>query len=163
MALLSNSVDLIVSDWIWVSRQRENGADFSFAPYSASHGVLIVPPASPIKDLSDLAGKRLGVAGGGLDKNWLLLRALYQEKYGQDLEKAATVVFGAPPLLNEQLQQGKLDALLDYWHYAAKLEGKGYRPLLNGQDLMHQLGIKAVLPSLGTCFGKLSARSAQLP
>lgn len=152
VALLAGGVDLIVSDWIWVSRQREAGADFSFAPYSTGHGVLIAPPGSSIGGLADLAGKRLGVAGGGLDKNWLLLHALYKEKHGRDLEKAATVVFGAPPLLNEQLQQGKLDVLLDYWHYAAKLEAKGYRPLLTGQDLMQQLGVKAVVPSLGYVF-----------
>lgn len=152
VALLAGSADLIVSDWIWVSRQRETGADFSFVPYSTSHGVLMIPADSPIHGIADLVGKRLGVAGGGLDKNWLLLRALAKEKYGLDLEKSATVVFGAPPLLNEQLQQGKLDALLDYWHFAAKLEAKGYRPLLTGQDLMQQLGVKAIVPNLGYVF-----------
>lgn len=152
VALLAGDVDLIVSDWIWVSRQRESGADFSFAPYSSNHGVLLVPPGSPIGGVADLAGKRLGVAGGGLDKNWLLLQTLAKEKHGLDLEKASTVVFGAPPLLKEQLRQGKLDALMDYWHYAAELEAMGYRALFTGQDLMKQLGVNATVPSLGYVF-----------
>lgn len=152
VALLADAVDLIIGDWIWVSRQRENRADFTFVPYSTSHGVLMTPPGSAINSVADLAGKRLGVAGGGLDKNWLLLRALARDRHGLDLAKDATVAFGAPPLLNEQLQQGKLDALLDYWHFAAKLEAKGYRPLLTGQDLMRQLGVKTSVPSLGYVF-----------
>lgn len=152
VALLSDGVDVILGDWVWVSRQRENGADFSFIPYSTSHGVLLVPAGSSIRSIADLAGKRLGVAGGALDKNWLLLSALAQQKYGLDLAKSSTVAFGAPPLLNEQLQQGKLDALLDYWHYAAKLESHGFRPLLNGQDLIRQLGMTADVASLGYVF-----------
>lgn len=152
IALLSNSVDLVVGDWIWVSRQRENGADFTFIPYSTSHGALVTPAKSAIQGVADLAGKRLGVAGGGLDKNWLLLRALAKKQYGLDLAQAANVVFGAPPLLNEQLQQGKLDAVLDYWHYAAKLEAKGYRQALSGQDILRQLGAGAPIPSLGYVF-----------
>lgn len=152
IALLSRSVDLVIGDWIWVSRQRENGADFSFIPYSISHGALVTPAQSPIQSVADLAGKRLGVAGGGLDKNWLLLRALAKKQYGLDLAQAADVAFGAPPLLNEQLQQGKLDAVLDYWHYAAKLEAKGYRQALSGQDILRQLGAGAPIPSLGYVF-----------
>lgn len=152
VALLSQGVDVVLGDWIWVSRQRESGSDFSFVPYSTSHGVLLVPVGSAIQSVADLAGKRLGVAGGALDKNWLLLNALAQTQFGLDLAKTATVVFGAPPLLNEQLQQGKLDALLDYWHYAARLENQGYRPLLDGQDLIRQLGVKTEVPSLGYVF-----------
>lgn len=152
VALQADSVDVIVNDWLWVSRQRENGADFTFMPYSASHGVLLVAPNAPIHNVADLAGKRLGIAGGGLDKNWLLLRALAKDRYGVDLEKSADVVFGAPPLLNAQLQQGRLDAVLNYWHYAAKLQTQGLTALLDGQEILRQLGVTVELPNLGYVY-----------
>ena len=38
VALQGGAVDMIVTDWLWVSRQRADGADFTFAPYSTSAG-----------------------------------------------------------------------------------------------------------------------------
>lgn len=159
IALQGGSVDLIVSDWIWVANQRGQGADVTFLPYSTSHGALVVPADSPIRDIGDLKGKRLGIAGGGLDKNWLLLRALAQKKYGLDLDQSTDKVFGAPPLLNQQLQQGKLDAALNYWNFAAKLEAQGFRRLLDGRGILQGLGIGADVPSLGYVFREDWAKS----
>lgn len=152
IALQGKSVDVIVSDWIWVARQRQQGQDFTFAPYSSSHGALMVPPDSPIKGVGDLLGKRLGVAGGGLDKNWLLLKALGRKTSGLDLEKQASITFGAPPLLDQSLLQGRLDAVLTYWNYAAKLEAAGYRQVLSGRDIQQGLGIETDVPVLGYVF-----------
>jgi len=152
IALQGKAVDVIVADWIWVARQREQGADFAFAPYSTSHGALMVPADSAIHSVGDLKGKKLGIAGGGLDKNWLLLQGLAKKKYGFDLDKSVEKVFGAPPLLNQQFLQGKLDALLNYWHYAAKLEAQGYRSVLDGRALLRELGIDAELANLGYVF-----------
>lgn len=152
IALRGGTVDIIVADWIWVARQREQGLDFTFSPYSTSHGALMVPPESPIRSIADLKGKKLGVAGGGIDKNWLLLQALAKKKYRLDLAKSADIAFGAPPLLNQELLQGRLNALLNYWHYAAKLEAKGYRLLLDGRAMLRELGIQADLANLGYVF-----------
>lgn len=152
IALQGGTVDVIVADWIWVARQREQGADFTFAPYSINHGALMVAAGSSIRSVDDLKGKKLGVAGGGLDKNWLLLQVLAKRKYNFDLGQSAEVAFGAPPLLNQQLLQGRLDALLNYWHYAAKLEAQGYRSLLDGPGMLRELGITADLANLGYVF-----------
>jgi NitT/TauT family transport system substrate-binding protein len=159
IALQGGSVDLIVSDWIWVANQRGQGRDVTFLPYSTSHGALIVPADSPIREIGDLKGKRLGIAGGGLDKNWLLLRALAQKEFGLDLDESTEKVFGAPPLLNQQLQQGKLDAVLNYWNFAAKLEAQDYRRLLDGRGILQGLGIEADVPSLGYVFRESWAKS----
>ncbi|CAI8719317.1 ABC transporter substrate-binding protein [Methylocaldum szegediense] len=159
IALQGGSVDLIVSDWIWVANQRGQNADVTFLPYSTSHGALVVPADSPIRNIGDLKGKRLGIAGGGLDKNWLLLRALAQKEYGLDLERSAEKVFGAPPLLNQQLQQGKLDAVLNYWNFAAKLEAQGYRRIIDGRGILQGLGIEDDVPSLGYVFREDWAKS----
>ena len=75
VALLSGEADVIVSDWPWALRQRAMGEQVKFAPYSSALGAVMVAPDSPIKTLADLKGKKLGVAGGAIDKSWLLLRA----------------------------------------------------------------------------------------
>ncbi|MBM4201561.1 MAG: ABC transporter substrate-binding protein [Gammaproteobacteria bacterium] len=158
IALQGSAVDLIVADWIWVARQRAQGSDYTFAPYSTVHGALVVPSDSPIRDVGDLEGKKLGVVGGGLDKNWLMLRLLAQRKFGFDAQRAVSPVFGAPPLLNQQLVQGRLDALLNYWHYAVKLEARGYRTILDGRMLLRELGVADDLANLGFVFRDSWAR-----
>jgi NitT/TauT family transport system substrate-binding protein len=151
VALQSGSVDIIISDWIWVSSMRGDGSDLTFYPYSDVSGSLLVSANSPIKTLADLKGKKLGVAGGELDKNWLLLQALGQ-KQGLDLNTSLEKVYGAPPLLNQQLTSGGIDALLTYWHFAARLQPQGYRQLMSGEELVRQLGISEALPNMGYVF-----------
>ncbi|HIF18587.1 MAG TPA: ABC transporter substrate-binding protein [Cycloclasticus sp.] len=151
IALQANATDIIVSDWTWVARQRGNSSDYVFAPYSSSAGSLVVPPGSSINSIRGLVGKKIGIAGGPLDKNWLLLRALAL-KEGVDLDKQVEKVFGAPPLLNNLILQGELDALINFWHYSARLKAKGYTQLLSTHDSIHKLGIKATIPILGYVF-----------
>lgn len=148
IAFLGREVDLFVSDWIWAASQRLQGRKIQAAPYHLNHGALLVREG--ISELSELEGKRLGVAGGALDKNWLLLQALYRKRFGKPL--TAEVVFGAPPLLSQLFRSGRLDALLTYWHHAAELEAQGYRKLLTGRELLLGLGIRGELPALGYLF-----------
>ncbi|XSG84227.1 MAG: ABC transporter substrate-binding protein [Methylohalobius sp. ZOD2] len=160
IALQGGSVDLIVTDWLWVARQRNRGSDFTVIPYSLTHGALVVPPESPIRSIRDLAGRRLGIAGGALDKNWLLLQAHAQQRHQLNLAEDSRPIFGAPPLLSQQLLQGRMDALLTYWHYAAPLEAKGYRRLLTGGDLLEALDVTPPIPSLGYVFRQTFAERA---
>jgi NitT/TauT family transport system substrate-binding protein len=153
IALQSGAVDMIVSDWIWVSKLRSTGADFTFYPYSTTSGALIVPETSPIRSVKDLKGKRLGIAGGELDKNWLLLQALAQ-KEKLDLNATVEKVFGAPPLITEQIKQNRVDAALTYWHFAARLETRGYRQIIDGRGILKGLGIEENVPSLGYVFNR---------
>jgi NitT/TauT family transport system substrate-binding protein len=149
VALQAGRVDIAVSDWLWVSRQRAGGADWTFVPYSTALGALIVPNGSPIRRLEELEGKRLGVAGTPLDKSWLLLRLLSIRRTGRDLDAAAERSFGAPPLLSEQLAAGRLDALLTYWPFAARLEARGARQLLGMDEVLHELGVERPVPMVG--------------
>lgn len=151
IALQSGAVDMIVSDWLWVSKLRATGADFTFYPYSTASGALVVPQNSAIHSLADLKGKRLGIAGGELDKNWLLLQALAQ-KQQLDLSAAVEKVFGAPPLISEQIKQNRVDAVLTYWHFAARLEAQGYKPVINGKGILQGLGVTEAAPSVGYVF-----------
>lgn len=152
VALLAGSVDAIVSDWLWVSRQRAMGQDLTFVPWSGMTGALLVPADSPIKTLADLAGKRVGIAGGPLDKSWLLLRALATQRHGLDLDKATEKSFGAPPLLAQQMEAGRLDALLTFWQYAVPLELKGMHRLIEISKVSAELGFATNPPLLGWVF-----------
>src|SRR5215472_5175996 len=69
IALRSGSADLIVSDWLWVARERALGDRLVFYPYTSQIGAVIVPAISQIAGLADLKGKKLAIAGGPLDKS----------------------------------------------------------------------------------------------
>ncbi|WP_245396427.1 ABC transporter substrate-binding protein [Jiella sonneratiae] len=152
VALQAGSVDMIVSDWLWVSRERAMGTDLTFVPYSTSVGSLMVQADSPAKTLGDLKGKSIGVAGGPLDKNWLLIQALAKKRYGVDLAAENSVVYGAPPLLTEKARQGELDAVLNFWHYAARLEAEGFRTLISGTKAAMEMGTSGPVASIGWVF-----------
>ncbi len=159
IALLGGAVDMIIADWLWVARQRDAGADYTFIPYSRAIGAVIVPKGSDIKTLGDLKGKRVGIAGGPLDKSWLMLRARVKHEYGFDLDSHIEKVFGAPPLLNQQMLLGRLDALITFWHYAARLEAKGYRSLSRLSDTVKALGVPDSVPLIGFTFSQKWAKA----
>jgi NitT/TauT family transport system substrate-binding protein len=152
IGLQANSLDIIATDWIWVAQQHSTGADYRFIPYSTHAGALMAPANSAIKTPADLAGHKLGVVGGALDKNWVLLRAYARKLHGLDLEKSAEPVYGAPPLLISQLTGHRLDALLTYWNDAVRLEARGYGRLLDGREVLHGLGVNEPLANLGYVF-----------
>jgi NitT/TauT family transport system substrate-binding protein len=155
IALRGGSVDIIVSDWLWVARERSLGARLVFHPYSAAIGAVMVPAAAaaraPIRSLADLKGRKLAVAGGAIDKSWLLLQAAAKQD-GIDLSKEATVVYGAPALLAEKTLQGEMDATLNYWNFCAALEAKGFRRLVGIEDVLPRLGATGRAAMLGYVF-----------
>jgi NitT/TauT family transport system substrate-binding protein len=149
VALLSGEADVIVSDWPWALRQRAMGEPVKFAPYSSALGAVMVAPDSPIQKLGDLKGKRLGVAGGAIDKSWLLLRAYSKKELGTDMAQLALPSYGAAPLLTEETRSGRLDAVLNFWTYAARLQGDNYRALIEMDDVLKALGISPVPSMVG--------------
>lgn len=152
VALLAGAVDGIVEDWLWVSRQRADGMLLTFIPYSSAVGALMVHPDRGIAGLADLAGKKIGVAGGPLDKSWLILQGVAQKRHGIDLAKVAEPVYGAPPLLTEKLKSGELDAVLNYWHFCARLEAAGFPQLIGINEAQAELGVPQTAPQLGYVF-----------
>ena len=152
VALMGEAVNGIVEDWLWVSRQRAEGVPLTFIPYSSSVGALMVPADGSIDSLTDLEGKRLGIAGGPLDKSWLLIQAVAKEEEHVDLAEVAELVYGAPPLLAEKFKSGELDAVINYWHYAARLEAEGHKRLLDVTEAQESLGVPADTPQLGYVF-----------
>ncbi len=151
IALRGGTADVIVSDWLWVSRERDLGAKLVFYPYSTTLGAVMVKDNAPIRTLADLKGKTLGVAGGPIDKSWLLLQALAKQQ-GVDLKKDAHVVYGAPPLLAAKLRQGELDAMLNFWNLCVQLQTQGYRRLIGVEDMLPKFGVKGPLAMIGYVF-----------
>ena len=153
LGLQAGSVDVTATDWLWVSRQRTVGADFTFVPFTTALGAIMVPPDSPIKTLADLKGKKLGVAGGPLDKSWLLIVAYALRTANIDLRTATTQEFGAPPLLAERAKQRQIDAVLNFWPYAARLEAEGFTQLIGIEEVVRELGAKGEVSMVGYVFG----------
>ena len=151
IAFKGGSVDLMLSDWLWVARERSLGDKLVFYPSSSTLGAVMVPAKSPIKGIADLKGRKLAVAGGPLDKSWLLLQALALRS-GLDLRKQATLVYGAPPLLTQKALQGEQDATLTFWNFCAELEGKGFSRAVAVDEVMRQLGAKAPVAIVGYTF-----------
>src|SRR5262245_41275304 len=151
IALRAGTADIIVSDWLWVSRERSLGAKLTFYPYSSALGAVMVPAPSPIHALADLKGHKLAVAGGPIDKSWLLLQASLQQD-GTDLKTESTLVYGAPPLLAEKTAGGEMDANLNYWNFCAALEARGFRRLADIADILPKLGAKGRTAMVGYVF-----------
>ncbi len=158
IALLGQEADIAVTDWFWVMRQRSLGGEYLFMPYSSALGSVIVPEASPIKSLPDLVGKEIGIAGGPIDKSWILLRAYGIKQGTGDLAATAKPVFGAPPLLNEQAASGRIGALLNFWPFAVRLEAKGWRRLIAVSEIIRSFGIAGDLPLVGFVFAEKLAK-----
>jgi NitT/TauT family transport system substrate-binding protein len=163
IALLSGEADVVVSDWTWALRQRSKGQDFKFSSYSSALGSVMVPKDSPVKSLADLMGKKIGVAGTGIDKSWILLRAYSTKVLGKDIAKNADVVFGAAPLITEEFKSGRLDACLNFWTYAARLAGTGSRQLLSMADVIKALDISPAPPLVGFIWSEKAAKDGGVP
>ncbi len=148
IAFEGGSADALVADWIWVARQRAAGKDYVFIPYSRTVGSLIAASDRGYENIQDLRGKKIGIAGGPLDKNWLILQA-YAASQGFDLKAETEQVYGAPPLISQQALSGGVDAIITYWHYEAKLRTKGFAPVMSVEDAATQLGLAAEIPLLG--------------
>lgn len=152
VALQSNAVDIILTDWLWVNRQRFENKLYSIYPMSKTHGGLYIPAHSDINTIADLKGKKIGIAGGAVDKSWLLLQAYSQKKYGLDLKKEAEPTFAVPPLLNQLMLRGDLTAAINFWHYGARLKAAGFKQLITIPEMLAELGVQAQVPLLGWVF-----------
>lgn len=163
VALLAGEADVTVSDWTWALRQRSKGQDFKFAAYSSALGSLVVPKDSPVQTLGDLEGKKIGVAGTGTDKSWVLLRAYSRKTLGKDIAKITDTVFGAAPLITEEFKSGRLDACLNFWTYAARLTGGGARQIISIADVIKGMDISPSPPLVGFIWSEKAEKDNALP
>lgn len=152
LAVASGSANAAVADLLWVQSRFQAGSPYLYLPFSSQLGDVMVAETSDIRTVSDLVGRRIGIAGGPSSKGWILLRKV-AEQQGLDLSASSTIQFAAPPLLGQALRRGQLDAIVTYWHFAARLRGEGgWRSAFEMEDLLATLGLDRRLPVLGYVF-----------
>ena len=149
IAVEGDEADMAVADWIWVARQRAAGKDYVFIPYSKAVGSVVVPGDSTATSLKDLEGGKIGIAGGPLDKSWLILRAYAQQEYGMDLKAGTEQVFGAPPLVFKSALGGDYAGAINFWHFLAKMKAAGMKELISVETAGKALGLNTDTPLLG--------------
>ncbi|MEL6958456.1 MAG: ABC transporter substrate-binding protein [Pseudomonadota bacterium] len=149
VAFQGGQADVIVSDWLWVARQRAAGKDYVFIPYSKAVGGVMVAVDHPAQSITDLAGAKIGIAGGPLDKSWLILQAYAAQSADLDLANGTEQVYGAPPLIFKSALSGEVDAAINFWHFLAKMEAAGMRKLVDVADAATALGLDPETPLLG--------------
>lgn len=159
IALQAGAVDVILSDFVWVAAQRNDGNLVTMVPHSLTVGGLMVPADSAVTDIVDLEGKTIGVAGGPADKSWIILQAYFAEKTGKTLPEAVEARFGAPPLVNELLGNGGVDAGLNFWQWNARAKAAGMHELLSVKSMLEELGIANPPPLLGWTFTAATAEA----
>ena len=152
IAVEGGEADMAVADWIWVARQRAAGKDYTVIPYSRAVGGVVVPEGSDAKSLADLEGGKIGIAGGPLDKSWLILRAYAQQEEGFDLKAGTEQVFGAPPLVFKSALGGDYAGAINFWHFLAKMKAEGMRELISVETAAMALGLDPDVPLLGYYF-----------
>jgi len=152
VALLTGAVDVILSDFVWVSLQRADGNMVTMVPHSLAVGGLMVSQQSGIAAPADLAGKTIAVAGGPVDKNWIILQAWYNQATDQNLVDDIRANYGAAPLVNELLATGSVDAALNFWQWNARAKSAGMTELVSVASMLEDLGVSEQPPLLGWTF-----------
>jgi NitT/TauT family transport system substrate-binding protein len=124
--LQDGDADLIDIDYISTARERAGGAEIvAFHPYGRTVGGLVAPEDTDIGGLADLSGHRIGVVRR-LDKNWILVRAACRQYHGFDPDETATPVeAGSKVGLTGMLQDGEVDAILQFWPIVPEITERG--------------------------------------
>lgn len=152
IALQAGEVDMILSDFVWVTIQRSEGNKVTMVPHSLAVGGLMIPGGSDISKVEDLKGRTIAVAGGPVDKSWVTLQAYYNSVTGAKLVDDVTANYGAPPLVNELLANGGADAALNFWQWNARSKVAGATELLSVAEMLETLGVSEQPPLLGWTF-----------
>ena len=161
VALMSGEADIILSDYVWVASLRAAGEDMLAVPHSLAVGGLIVPAGSPITSVEDLPGQTIGVAGGPVDKSWIILQAYYRSLTGETLADKVDANFGAPPLINELLAEGQIDAGLNFWHFNARAKAAGMTEVVTVAQMLEGMGMEAIPPLLTWVFREETVREKE--
>ncbi len=152
LAVTSGSVNGAVADLLWAQSRFQAGTPYLYVPFSSRIGDIVVPEGSDIHSVADLAGKRIGVAGGPDSKGWILLQEVAGQQ-GITLGESSDIQYAAPPLLSQALKRGQVDVIVTYWHFAARLVGEGgWRSAFGMADLLAAMDLDRNLPVLGYVF-----------
>jgi NitT/TauT family transport system substrate-binding protein len=139
----SDAADIAAGNFIDLLRQRKAGnaiqAIHGFQGYSNR---FVVRPQSQITAFADLRGRKVGTFGATF-LDWLIARAAGRKAYSVDLLTDTTVVTGAPPLLNQFLARGEVEATLQFSSLTlAPIARNEQRALIDMPALMAAAGFR---------------------
>ena len=149
LALRAGDADVTVDDFLGAVILRGNDVQVTaIYPFAKAIGALVVPTASDATSIADLQGATIA-AGSLRDKSLLIMRALTISQYGFDPQADGEVVAAAPPLMQQLIASGEVDAGLPLWHFVARIEGAGQgRELMPVTGMLEELGLPSDLPNL---------------
>lgn len=149
LALMAGDVDVTVDDFVNVVLMRSRGVPVrAVYPYSLALGGLIVRSDSDIHSIDDLRGKVIAAASLS-DKSLLILRVLATSRYGFDPQFDSETIAAAAPLMTELARRGEVDAVLPFWHFAARMIGSGeFREIATVHEMLDEMGLSSDLPNL---------------
>ncbi|MCP3427492.1 ABC transporter substrate-binding protein [Opacimonas viscosa] len=149
-ALQSHSVDIIMTDVFWVAKQQSMRKPYLLYPTTKLTGGIYSRQNHPTFAQWLSQNPRIGIAGGKYDKNWLVTQAYIKH---QDLEKTKLqLTFAAPPLLNRMVQKENNTAVINFWHYTARLKTLDFVPIITTSEMLQALNINTDVPMLGWAF-----------
>lgn len=137
----ADAVDVSAGNFVDLLRQRKAGVGMrAFRGFQGYSNLIVTKPDSAIKTFNDLRGKKVGEFGTTF-LDWLIVRAAGKKAHNLDLEKDAELVQGAPPLLNQFLAKGDVDATLQFSSLSlAPLAQGQQRTVVAMPDLMKAAG-----------------------
>ena len=149
LALRAGDADVTVDDFLGPVILRGNGVEVTaIYPFAKAIGGLVVPMDSTVTGVADLRGATIA-AGSLRDKSLLILRALTISEYGFDPQVDGEVVAAAPPLMQQLITTGEVDAGLPLWHFVARIEAAGGgREVMPVTAMLEALGLPSDLPNL---------------
>lgn len=154
-AFKTGQVDGMISDWISLARNVEQGDKaVAVVPFLGWGNGILVPEDSPVNSLADLKDIQVGVYNR-LAPDWLFIRAAAKQLHGFDPEKDNVVAEAAPGLLLGLMQEGKVDAALNYGDLNNMLLGMGgFKMPFEIKSIMTEIGLSTEAPFLFYTFNE---------
>jgi NitT/TauT family transport system substrate-binding protein len=148
-ALQSGGADVVIADLMILASLRHAGVKMiAIVPMFKWGDHVLVPTDSPIHNLGDFKGRKIGTDTRN-DTTWFVIKAAAMKGYNLDLEKDATVQEGGVGLLRGLIEQGHLDATFMYNNITPAMTVTGkFRVLYQMRDLLAQLGLDGDVPFL---------------
>jgi NitT/TauT family transport system substrate-binding protein len=139
----SRAADIAGGNFIDLLRERKGSnaiqAIHGFQGYS---NIFVVSPNPSVQEFADLKGKKVGTFGSTF-LVWLIERVASKKAYNVDLQTDASVVPGAPHLLNQLLVRGEVDATLQFSSLTLAPIARGeQRMLIDLPPLMRAAGFR---------------------
>ena len=161
-AMQAGGADFTVADFMVLARLRHAGVKMiGVGPMLKWADHIVVPVDSPIKNLGDFRGKKIGIVTRTASYT-LAMKAAALKQYGLDLEKDAMFQEGGVSLLRGLIEQGQLDVTFMFNNITPAMTVTGkFKVLTNLGELVASLGVRPEVPFL--LFGTMEDYAAAHP